>query len=240
MLNKNSAIPLHVQLAALLRDQMQRKELPINSRLPSERELCDRYGISRITVRQALATLVQEGLVSSAAGKGTFVTAPRLNEELKPLSSFTQDLERRGMHASSRLLEAHILPADDDWAGRLGVPRGAEVVCLQRLRLANDSPIALQITHLPHHLCPNLLSFDFTARSLYEVLRAEYHMKLSHSETMIEAALAVPEEARLLGLKRPAAVLISKQTTYLEGGGVIEVTRSVFHAERYQLVTRTS
>ena len=67
MLTKNSAIPLHVQLAALLRDQMQRRELPINSRLPSERELCDHYGISRITVRQALATLAQEGLVSSAA-----------------------------------------------------------------------------------------------------------------------------------------------------------------------------
>ena len=235
---KDSSIPLHVQLADWLRRQIQHKELPPHSRLPSERELCDRFGISRITVRKAIATLTQEGLVHSTPGKGTFVASPRLNEELKPLSSFTQDLQRRGMTASSRLLEAAIFPADDHWATRLGIPRGAEVVFLHRLRLADGQPIAVQRTHLPHHLCPDLLTYDFSTSSLYEVLRTGYGLNLAHSETVIEAALAQPDEAEHLGLRRPAAVLISEQTTYLDNGLVIEITRSVFHAGRYQLHSR--
>lgn len=239
MLIKDTGVPLHIQLASLLRQQVQEGRLKPNDRLPSERELCETYGISRITVRKALSTLMQEGLVYSSIGKGTYVAEPPLNEELRPLSSFTQDLERRGMSASSQVLQTAIQPADDYWAARLSIPRGAEVVLLHRLRLANDLPIAIQITRLPHHLCPNLLQFNFASRSLYDVLNKEYRLHLSRSDTVIESALAQPDEARLLQLKRPAAVLISEQTTYLDTGTVIEITKSIFHAERYKLRTHT-
>lgn len=238
-ISKESAVPLHIQLADLIRDQVQRKELRPNKRLPSERELCEMYHISRITVRKALNTLAQEGLVQSAAGKGTFVAEPAFNEELRPLSSFTQDLQRRGLEAFSRVLEASILPADDHLSSKLNIPRGAEVVRMSRLRLANQLPIAVQLTYLPHHLCPGLLKIDFSDRSLYDVLCEQYHLSLIHSDTVIMAALAQPQEAALLQLKRPAAVLISEQTTYLESGAVIEITRSVFHADHYSLHTHT-
>jgi GntR family transcriptional regulator len=239
MLTKESSTPLHIQLASLLREQILCKALLPNTRLPSERDLCTQYNISRITVRQALNTLAQEGLVHSSVGKGTFVAAPHLREELQPLSSFTQDLQRRGMLASSRVLDCAIIPADDDLAARLRIPRGAEVVRLHRLRLANNAPIATQLTHLPHHLCPDLLRFDFNTRSLYDVLRGEYNLRLATSDTTIEATLAQPEEAALLELRRPAAVLVSEQVTHLVDGAVIEITRSVFHAERYKLSTHS-
>ena len=238
-ISKESAVPLHIQLADLIRKQVERKELHPNDRLPSERELCEMYHISRITVRKALNTLIQEGLVQSAAGKGTFVTEPAFNEELRPLSSFTQDLQRRGLDASSRVLEAIILPADDLISSKLHIPRGAEVVRLSRLRIANQLPVAIQTTELPHHLCPGLLEINFSDRSLYDVLCQQYHLSLSHSDTVIMAALAQPGEAALLQLKRPAAVLISDQTTYLDSETVIEITRSVFHADRYSLHTYT-
>ena len=238
-ISKESGIPLHVQLADLIRDQVQRNELRPNHRLPSERELCETYHISRITVRKALNTLAQEGLVQSAAGKGTFVTEPTFNEELRPLSSFTQDLQRRGLEASSRVLEAVILPADEDLSAKLNIPPGAEVVRLSRLRIADQQPVAIQITHLPHHLCLGLLKNNFSDRSLYDVLRQQYHLSLTHSDTVILAGLAQAQEAVLLQLKRPAAVLISEQKTYLESGAIIEYTRSVFHADRYSLHTHT-
>ena len=174
MLNKESSIPLHAQLANLLREQLVRRELVPNDRLPSERDLCQQYGISRITVRQALSDLAQEGLVYASVGKGTYVAEPAFQEDLQPLSSFTQDLERRGMGATSRVLEAGIIQADSHLAGIFFVPCGAEIVRLHRLRMASDLPIAIQLTHLPHHLCPGLLQFDFSTRSLYEVLRNEY------------------------------------------------------------------
>ncbi len=156
-----------------------------------------------------------------------------------PLSSFTHDLQSRGLESSSRVLEAVILPADDDLSNKLKIPRGTEVVRLSRLRIANQLPIAVQLTHLPHHLCPGLLDINFSDRSLYDVLRQQYHLSLAHSDTIIMAALAQSQEAALLQLKRPAAVLISEQTTYLDSGAVIENTRSVFHADRYSLHTRT-
>jgi GntR family transcriptional regulator len=164
---------------------VQRKELRPNNRLPSERELCEKYHISRITVRTALNTLAQEGLVQSAVGKGTFVAEPAFNEELSPLSSFTQHLQRRGLEASSRVLETSILPADDLLSSKLSIPRAAEVVRISRLRLANHLPIAVQLTYLPHHLYPGLLKIDFSDRSLYDVLCEQYHLSLIHSDTVI-------------------------------------------------------
>lgn len=235
MLNKYSGVPLHDQLANLIRNQVMSKFLRPDDRLPSERDLCEQYGISRITVRQAISALVQEGLLYSTAGKGTFVCGSALTEELQPLSSFTQDLERRGMRPRSVLISANVIPADDLLAARLGVPRGAEIVCLNRLRLSDELPIAIQHTHLPHHLCPDLLKFDFSKVSLYEVLRKEYDLRLAHSDTFIEAALADPEEAKLLHMDLPSALLISDQTTYLDSGITIEITRSIFNAQRYKL-----
>jgi GntR family transcriptional regulator len=235
MLNKISGIPLHVQLANVLREQVLNHQLQPEERLPSERELCEMYGISRITVRQALNTLTQEGLVYSTAGKGTFIAGSALDEELQPLSSFTQDMERRGMRSTSHVLDTSIFPADDFWADRFKMPRGAEVVYLHRLRLGDGLPVSVQHTYLPHHLCPNLLAVDFSAHSLYDVLGREYHYHLTHSDTLIEAALADFEEADLLKLQMPAAVLISEQSTYLDTGVIIEITRSIFNAERYKL-----
>ncbi len=238
-IRKDSAVPLHIQLAGLLREQIDRKVLAPHDRLPSERDLCEQFGISRITVRKALSTLVQEGRIYSIVGKGSYVAEPQFHEELQPLSSFTEDLARRGVVSSSQVLGASIVPADDELSAALCIPRGAEVVRLHRLRLADGLPIAIQIAHLPHHLCRDLLRFDFASRSLFDVLRSEYHLALVRTTTSIEAALASPEEARLLQLHRPAAVLISLQTTYLENGDIIELTRSVFHAERYKLTTHS-
>ncbi len=235
MLSKESRIPLHIQMADAIREQIRQRELLPNDRLPSERELCQRYAISRITVRKALATLSQEGLVHSTIGKGNFVAPTAFNEELQPLRSFTEDLARRGMRASSVTLSQAIIPADDWLAAKLCIPRGAEVVRLHRLRLADEQPIALQLTHLPHHLCPDVLRLNFSDRSLYQVLRETYGLVLARSDTEIMATLAQTTEASLLKLKLPAAVLISEQITYLENEVVIEITRSIFNAERYKL-----
>ncbi len=237
MLDRDSGVPLHTQLTDLLREQIVAGILPPRARLPSERILCDRHGVSRITVRKALSELVHDGLIYTSVGKGTYVSEPTLSEELQPLSSFSDDIRRRGMTPSSRMLEAVIVHADDALAERLRVPRGAETVKVHRLRLADGLPIAIQVTHLPHRLCPGLLRFDLAARSLFDVLRAEFGLVLVQAETVIEAAIAAEDEARLLQLPSPAAVLISEQTTYLESGRVIEHARSIFRADRYKLHT---
>ena len=237
MLDKSSGIPLHAQLAGMLRKRIRDHELRPHAQLASERTLCERHGVSRITVRKALSDLLHEGLIYTTVGKGTYVADSRLDEELQPLSSFSQDMERRGMTVSSRVLEAGIVNADDDMAARLQIPRGAEVVSLHRLRLANGLSVAVQLTLLPHHLCPALLQYDLSTRSLFDVLRTAYHLQLVRADTVIEATLACPEETRLLNLPTAAAVLVSEQTTYLNTDDIIELTRSVFRGDRYKLHT---
>ncbi len=238
MLDKESAVPLHAQLRDLLREQILCQKLGPHAQLPSERELCEEHGVSRITVRQALGELLREGLIYTAVGKGTYVAADRLREELQPLSSFTEDVRRRGMTASSKVLEARIMPADEEVGARLLIPRGAEVVKLHRLRLTDGVPLAIQVTWLPHHLCPNLLQHDLATGSLFDILRNTYGLRLVRAETNIAAALASPEECALLQLTGPAAVLINEQTTHLDNDAVIEFARSVFRGDRYQLHTR--
>lgn len=237
MLDKDSAVPLHVQLGNLLRGQILGDQLAPHAQLPSERELCERYGVSRITVRQALGDLLREGLIYTSVGKGTYVAVPKLHEELQPLSSFTEDMRRRGMAASSRVLEVCVVPADDEKAARLRLPLRSAVVVLRRLRLTDGVPIAIQASWLPHHLCPNLLDHDLSTRSLFDVLRTEYGLRLVRGETGIEAALARPDELDLLQMEPPAAVLVSEQTTFLDNDQIIEFVHSVFRGDRYKLRT---
>jgi GntR family transcriptional regulator len=228
MLNKAIGMPLHAQLTAVLREQINTGKLSIHTKLPSERELCAEYGISRITVRKALAKLIHEGLVYSSVGKGIYIAEPKLEKELQPLISITEDARRRGVSVSSQVLEAAIIYADNSLAIRLQVSQGVEVVKLHRLRLMGNIPAAIQCAYLPHHLCPNLLRYDFSSRSLLDVLRTEYKLKLTRAKSDIEAALAQDEEASLLELPTPAAVLVAEQTTYLENEAVIEFVRSAF------------
>jgi GntR family transcriptional regulator len=235
MLLKDTETPLYIQLTDLLRQQIESTQLAPNQRIPSERDLCERYGVSRITVRQAMANLTNEGLITTVPGKGTYVALPRLMGEFLPLRSFTDEMSARGMRAKSMVLEALIESADDLIARKLHVTRGTEVVKLSRLRLTDGLPIAIQTSWLVHHLCPDILKFDMAERSLYAILGDEYQLTLAHAETSFCAALATTEQCSLLKIQSPAAVLLVDQTTSLGNGSVLEYTHSVYLGDRYTI-----
>jgi GntR family transcriptional regulator len=184
---------------------------------------------------------VNDGFIYTVTGKGSYVATSRLDEELQPFSSFTEDMKRRGLVATSKLLEARIVNASAEQAQKMALPKGAELVNLHRLRMTRPDglPIVIQRAWLPHHKCPGLLSHDLESSSLYAILNSTYHLKLVRAETSIAAALAQPEEGDLLKLIPPAAVLINEQTTYDEHDEIIEFTRSVFRGDRYTLYTKT-
>ncbi len=206
-----------------------------HDRLPTQRALGQQYGLSHMSVRRALNELTSEGVIYSLPGKGIYVAEPKQEAELGALVSFTDDMQLRGLTASTRVLKAEIVGASTMLANMLRVVVGAPVVHLRRLRLADGEPMALQTTFLPAAYCPNLFDHDLERESLYAVLRQHYGLHLAEGQRSVEALLASAEEAELLQITLPAALLVAEQLTYLADGAPIEFVRSVYRGDRYRL-----
>lgn len=233
-LKRNHPQPLYMQLSEQLRADIHSRRLQPQQQLPSERELCARFQVSRMTVRQALIDLTREGLIYSRVGKGTFVSEPKIDQQLKTLTSFSQDMSARGSRTTSRVLEAKLIPAQDQVAQMLRIPVGTEIVILVRVRFADAIPLAIETVYLPHKYCPDLLLYDFSKESLYVVLEHQYHHRLVRAEQTIEAALANPRDAALLQLVPPVAVLVIERLTFTDQDILIEYVQSTYRSDRYK------
>lgn len=235
-LHHDSPVPLYVQIKDLLQTQIETGAYVIGQRLPSERELAQRFNVSRMTARQALQSLAQEGLTSSRVGKGTFVSPPRINQELRTLTSFSEDMRERGMAPNSRVVRAEVVQADREIAGRLHIPPKSEIVLLSRVRLADDQPLALETTHIPTAQFPGLLDHhDFSRESLYDVLQADYGCHLVWADQMIQACMPSEAEREALNLDARTPVLRLARVTYNQYDQPVEFVRSVYRGDQYQL-----
>jgi len=196
-----------------------------------------------MTVRQALLALAREGVTYSRAGKGTFASEPKIDQQLRTLTGFTQDVRSRGGKPSNRVLEAKVVTATPEVAAALRITPEAEIIMLSRLRLADGVPLAIETAHLPLIRFPDLLTHNFAIESLYEVLENQYGVKLTQAEQTIEAAIAGPRESELLKLPRRAPVLNIRRLTLTEAGEQVEYVCSVYRGDRYKfrstLNTRT-
>ncbi len=226
--------PLYTQLKQSLQAEIHSGRYHPHQRLPSERVLANRFRVSRMTVRQALLELARDGTIYTRVGKGTFVAEPKIDQQLGTLTGFSQDVQARGGKASSRVLEARVVPATPDVAGALRLAPEAEVILLARLRLSDGVPLAVETAYLPFALFPRLLSHDFATESLYDVLESQYGRKLTEAEQTIEAALAGPREIELLELVPPAAVLRMQRITLTDDGIPVEYVSSVYRGDRYK------
>jgi GntR family transcriptional regulator len=233
-LHREAPDPLYLQLKESLVAEITSGRYRANQRLPSERELAGRFKVSRMTVRQALTELARDGTIYTRVGKGTFVAEPKIDQQLRALTGFSQDVRARGSRPGSRVLEARVVPATPDVAAALRVPPDTEVILLSRVRLADDVPLAVETAFLPFARFPGLLRHDFSVESLYNVLEAEFGLQLTQAEQSIEAALAGAREIELLQLIPPAAVLKMQRLTLNGDGEPIEYVLSSYRGDRYK------
>ena len=229
------AMPLYSQIKEKLLAAIGHGEFKPGDQLPTQRELCDRYGASHMTVRRAIDDLVSLGVINAIPGKGLFVAEAKQDTETSPLISFTEDMARRGMKATSQVLEAELTEAPTVLARALGIEVGTELVFLRRLRLANGRPMALQSNYFVHALCPGLLSFDLNTCSVYEILKNHYKLQLAAYSATVEVILATEGDAALLGIGLPAALLVNEQITYLDDGRALEFVRTAYRGDRYRM-----
>jgi len=237
-IDRNNPLPLHSQLTSVIKSRIEIGTYPPGARLPSEREICEEFNISRTTVRETLRQLKKEGLVHVMAGRGAFIKPPKRDIAVNiSLDGFTSDLQRVGKNPSSVLLSAEvILDPDHSLVKRMRLFPGDEVIRIERLRLNENNPLALHIVYLNHRFCPQILNHNLSQVSLFSVLRDEYKLKIKHATEEIYAALATSQERKLLSLSHPSAVLHSERTTFLENEQIIEYSRATYCGEFYRLV----
>lgn len=236
MSTPEGAVPIYLHIKEKLRQSIVSGECLPDARMPSERELAQQYGISRMTARQALHVLVQEGYAYTRVGSGTFVHPAPFKQQLQLLTSFSEDARNRGVPAHSEVLGAEMIPASPEIAAHLGLDIGDEMIVLRRLRFVGETPMAVEESHLPHRLCPNILSrFDFRQESLYRVLTEVYEHSFLWAEQTIRARQSTAEEARYLLIKPSASVLAMTRLTYGSDSRPVEFVRSIYRSDQYQL-----
>lgn len=228
-----SPVPKYTQLRELLLGLIEEERLAVDSPIPSERELCQQYELSRMTVRQAVDQLVSEGRLYRVPGKGTFVARPKLDMPLR-LVSFTEDMQARGLVPGARELDRRSVRAGAHLAKAFGLEAGAEIYVVERLRTADGEPMAIERSHIPAALAPGLLERRLT--SLYDVLGSVYGIEFDAGEQTVEAAVVDPPDAKLLDVPRGSAVLRMEQRSYT-GGVCGELVESLYRADRYRLHT---
>lgn len=231
-LDGGSPTPLYLQLAELIRTQIRDGEIKIGDALPSERELSEAIGISRVTVRRAIETLLREGLLSRKHGSGTYI-APRIEQPAALLAGFSADMRNRGHRPGSVWLDRSVgLPTPEE-AMTLALSVDAPVMRFSRVRTADGESLAIERAVIPASL---LRSVKDVEDSLYAALEARDNRPVRGLQRL-QASLATPEEAKLLSVPVGAAVLRIERRSFLASGAPVEFTRSTYRGDRYDFIT---
>lgn len=223
-----SGTPLHMSIAADVRDKIGTEQLGPHTLLPSERELAELHGVSRMTARQALSLLESEGVVYRKPPRGTFVAEPRVRFHV---GGFSEELARMGRRAAARLLWAEHQLASPAVRRALALADGAAVHVFHRLRTVDDVPFALETTYLPAELTPGILD-ETDDGSLWGVLRSRYEIELARSTAILESIVLDDATSAELGLRAGSAGTLLTRTTEDSSGRSVEYARDVYRADR--------
>jgi GntR family transcriptional regulator len=233
-LNKISPIPLYHQLAQALRAQIRSGIFQPGAKFPPERELMQTYSVSRNTVRQAIDLLAREGLLQRDQGRGTFVTKPKLSLGVMRLTSFTEDMLERDLKPSSVLLQRTIEVPPMQVADALCLAPGEKTILIERLRLADGTPMALNTSYFALSICPGLIQEDVESQSIYWLLENRYGIRLARAEQTIRAASATQREADLLAISPGSPLLVIEGVAIAEDERRVEYLRSIYRSDRYE------
>jgi len=228
-------LPHYRQIELALRQRL--ASMPPGDRLPSDEELCREFGVSRMTARNAMQRLADDGLVRRIPGRGTFAIAAPSHRHADRLMAFSSEMRRLGREPSSWLLERSLRPATEAEAGDLAIPVGEPVVVLRRLRLADGEPIALETAVLVRRTAEVVLTADLEGGSLHEALAAA-GIHLRRGNATIAAAPAGAEDARLFGVAAGSPLLVERRVISDVQGRPVEATESRYPWDRYALDVR--
>lgn len=229
---KTHGVPLYLQVREKLRETLSHMEA--GQLIPAERELESRFGVSRITIRNAVDDLVIEGLLVRQQGRGTFVQQPKLTHELSAITSWTEQLATLGYTPRTSQSEIEEIDSPARVAFALSLEKGERVFRIKRLRLASEEPVTLMVNYLPSGLVPGLPGRIAPYESLYEALEKEYGLEPASAVDTVEARAATEEEAQQLKIEPWASVICVTRVSHLEDQRPLEFAKAISRGDRYQ------
>ncbi|HYB17761.1 MAG TPA: GntR family transcriptional regulator [Streptosporangiaceae bacterium] len=232
---------VHGQIEDWLADQIAAGALVPGDRLPTEHDLAAWFGVSRMTLRHALAELARRGLVTRTTGRhgGTFVGAPKVEQDLTTLAGFSEQLRRHGMVAGARVLSARLVSAGPTAGAALGIGEGGQACEIRRIRLADGRPIVLERSLFPADRFPGMLDWRLDG-SLYELLEVRYGLRPHRARECLEPVTAGVREAEALEVAEGTPLMLVERTAYARSGEPLEFARDLFRGDRTRVVVWTS
>jgi len=232
-IDKDLPIPYHYQLRELLRDEIASGHWVVGERLPSERELCEAFNLSRTTIREAIDALVNEGLLRREKGRGTFIAKPKITEKwLETPDSFTDSMLEQGYQLETKVLSLTVENSPYKVSRELRLRTDEPVIVLNRLRIILQEPILLVTSYIPQKLCPELVNEDFSRQSLYQLWREKYNIRITQAKRFMEAVAADELEANLLNVRQGSPLMLIESTAYLEDGTPVEYFKARHRGDR--------
>lgn len=231
-----SYVPKYHQLFGILRTKIENGEWEPNQSIPSERELEKTYNISRTTIRQALSLLDDYGYIYRELGRGTFVAPPKLQNSLHELTSFTGDMEERGLKPGHKILNLEYVEPPTVVRQQLELPDSVnKVLYIERLRYADDVPIGIHYAYLPLNENEPITEEEIDEYgSLYDLLQSKYNLIPAEADETLEATIADANEAKLLGINKGAPLLLIERTVWSQNRKTMEFVRILYRGDRYK------
>jgi GntR family transcriptional regulator len=212
------------------------ENLGVGEAIPSERQLSTNFGVSRLTVRAALDDLVREGHLIRRRGAGTFVSEPKIAQELT-LTSFTADMQQHGLHPASRTIEFNVVTAGARLGRLLHVSPSERIVVAKRLRIADGEAMAIEDLHVRQALVPGLAGRELENGSFYDLLQSRYGITIVGGAQTVEPTVTNEEESELLGVPLHSPAFLFERVTRSSQGDLVEYVRSIYRGDRYRLVS---
>jgi GntR family transcriptional regulator len=235
---ETTRLPLYAQVENVIIGRISNGSLPPGTRLPSEDSLVQEYAVSRTTIRAAIQSLVQRGLVEIRRGRGTFVSHPKITQELTELTGFVEDMHALGRHATAKVLDQQVVAANQIVARQLALPQGAPVVRIQRVRLADAIPLSFDETYLPKELGEKVMADNLETEPIFSLLERKYSTPLVEAEYQLEAVCADSTVATALGIGVGSAIFLIERTSYSIGHRAVDYERLHYRGDQIRFVTR--
>jgi GntR family transcriptional regulator len=232
MISKDPRLPLYFQLMDTLLEKIERGELKEYEKLPSERELCELYNVSRTTVRQTMQSLERDGYIFKVHGKGSFVSSKIYNQSLVQFYSFTEEMKKAGKKPSTQIISFEQIICVDNIAKKMNLSEKSEVYKVTRLRLADNEPMLYETSYLPVSRFGNLTKSQLENKPMYEIFREFYNVTISRATETFKAVSTRPIEAEYLQITENTPSLMLERTTY-EQDSIIEYTASIARGDKF-------